>query len=53
MHIAELNTGRARHDLDDPRMAGFMDNLAHINALAERSARIAAQQDVRLPCAFG
>jgi Domain of unknown function (DUF3291) len=37
MHIAELNIGRARHDLDDPRMAGFIDNLARINALAERS----------------
>jgi hypothetical protein len=37
MPIAELNIGRARHDLDDPRMAGFMDNLARINALAERS----------------
>jgi hypothetical protein len=37
MQVAELNIGRARHDLDDPRMAGFMDNLARINALAERS----------------
>lgn len=37
MHIAELNIGRARYDLDDPRMAGFMDNLARINAMAERS----------------
>ena len=37
MPIAELNVGRAAHDLDDPRMAGFMDNLVRINALAERS----------------
>jgi hypothetical protein len=36
-HIAELNIGRIRYDVDDPRMAGFMDNLDQINALAERS----------------
>lgn len=37
MHIAELNIGRTAHDLDDPAMAGFVDNLDRINALAERS----------------
>ena len=37
MQIAELNIGRIKYDLDDPRMAGFMDNLDRINALAERS----------------
>lgn len=37
MKIAELNVGFAAHALDDPRMAGFMDNLDRINALAERS----------------
>lgn len=36
-HIAELNIGRIRYLTDDPRMAGFMDNLDRINALAERS----------------
>jgi hypothetical protein len=36
-HIAELNIGRPLHALDDPRMAGFMDNLDRVNALAERS----------------
>ena len=36
-HIAQLNIGRVRHPLDDPRMADFMDNLVRINALAERS----------------
>ena len=36
-HIAELNVGYANYPLDDPRMAGFMDNLDRINALAERS----------------
>ncbi len=37
MHIAELNIGRIKYDLNDPRLAGFMDNLDRINALAERS----------------
>src|SRR5690349_14234940 len=37
MHVAELNIGRARYPLDDPRMAGFMKNLAAINAIADRS----------------
>ena len=36
-HIAQLNIGRFRFATDDPRMAGFMDNLDRINALAERS----------------
>jgi heme-degrading monooxygenase HmoA len=36
-HIAELNIARAQYDLEDPRMAGFMDNLDRINAIAERS----------------
>ncbi len=36
-HIAELNIARAQYDLDDRRMAGFMDNLDRINAIAERS----------------
>lgn len=37
MHIAQLNIGRPKFALDDPRMAGFMDNLDRINAVAERS----------------
>ena len=37
MHLAELNIGRFRYPTDDPRMAGFMDNLERVNALAERS----------------
>lgn len=36
-HIAQLNIGRPLHALDDPRMAGFMQNLDRINAMAERS----------------
>ena len=37
MHLAELNIGRFKHPVDDPRMAGFMDNLDRVNAIAERS----------------
>ena len=37
MHLAELNIGRVRYPLDDPRMADFVDNLALVNGLAERS----------------
>jgi hypothetical protein len=33
--IAQLNVGRATAPLDSPVMAGFMDRLAEINALAE------------------
>jgi heme-degrading monooxygenase HmoA len=36
-HIAQLNVGRSVAPLDDPIMAGFMDRLADINALGERS----------------
>ena len=37
LHVAQLNIGRLRHETDDPRMADFMNNLARVNALAERS----------------
>ncbi|MEM8692015.1 MAG: DUF3291 domain-containing protein [Pseudomonadota bacterium] len=37
MNVAELNVGYARYDLDDPRIAEFMENLNRVNALAERS----------------
>ena len=35
--IAQINVGRAIYDLDDPRMAEFMENLDRVNGLAERS----------------
>jgi hypothetical protein len=35
MHIAQMNVGTARYDLDQPGMADFMNNLDRINALAE------------------
>lgn len=37
MELAQINIGRILHPLDDPRMAGFADNLAAVNALAEAS----------------
>ncbi len=36
--LAQLNIGRLRYDLDDPRLADFVNNLALVNGLAERSA---------------
>jgi hypothetical protein len=37
-HLAQLNIGRIRHEIDDPRMADFTHNLALVNGIAERSA---------------
>ncbi len=37
MHLAQLNIAHPRFPLDDPRMAGFVDNLDRVNAVAERS----------------
>jgi Domain of unknown function (DUF3291) len=34
-HLAELNIGRMRFSIDDPRMAAFVEQLASINALAD------------------
>jgi len=34
MHLAELNIAVPKHDLDDPRIADFIDNLERINVLA-------------------
>ena len=36
-HLAQLNIGRLRYEASDPRMAEFVDNLALVNGLAERS----------------
>jgi hypothetical protein len=36
MHLAELNIGRLNYPIDDPRMADFVDNLARVNAMADR-----------------
>ena len=37
MHLAQINVGRLRYSLDDPRIAEFVDNLDGVNALAEAS----------------
>jgi hypothetical protein len=36
-HLAQLNVGRVRYELDDPRMAGFVKNLDLVNGIAERA----------------
>jgi hypothetical protein len=36
-HLAQVNIGRARGEITDPIMLGFMSRLEEINALAERS----------------
>ena len=36
-HLAQLNIGRIRYEIDDPRMADFTNNLSLVNGLAERS----------------
>ena len=36
MPLAQLNLAVPRYPLDDPRMAGFMDNIKHINSLAAK-----------------
>jgi hypothetical protein len=36
-HLAQVNIGRIKAPLDDPRMAGFMSRLDELNALADRS----------------
>lgn len=36
MHVAELNIGRLNHEISDPRMADFVDNLERVNRMAER-----------------
>jgi hypothetical protein len=36
-HLAQLNIGRIRYEIDDPRMADFTNNLAMVNGLAERA----------------
>jgi hypothetical protein len=36
-HLAQLNIGRLRYEVDDPRMADFVNNLALVNGIAERT----------------
>ena len=36
-HVAQVNIGRILEELDHPVMAGFVNRLDEINALADRS----------------
>jgi Domain of unknown function (DUF3291) len=36
LQLAQFNIARARYPLDDPRMTEFVDNVARVNALAEK-----------------
>jgi hypothetical protein len=36
-HLAQLNIGRLRYEIGDPRMAEFVDNLTRVNAIADRT----------------
>ena len=35
--VAHMNVARLRHPPGDPRVAGFIDNVSKVNAIAERS----------------
>lgn len=37
MNLAQINIARLKYPFEDPRVAGFADNLDRINALADRS----------------
>src|SRR5262245_9037371 len=37
LHIAQVNIGRIKASLEDPTMAGFVNRLEEINALADTS----------------
>lgn len=36
-HLAEFNFGTLAHDWEDPRVAGFVNGITQVNAIAERS----------------
>jgi hypothetical protein len=37
MHLAQFNIGHMAHDLDDPRMADFVNGIDMLNRIAEQS----------------
>ena len=47
MHLAEVNIARLAYPLDDSRVAGFVDRLDSVNALAERTNREQGGRDRR------
>ena len=48
-HLAQFNYARLAAPLDDPRSAGFRDNLERINALADRYRELLAASGAGLP----
>lgn len=44
-HLAEFNIGVLRYDWDDPRVADFANNVARVNAIAQRSPGFVWQMD--------
>jgi uncharacterized protein DUF3291 len=36
-HLAQINVGRILFPFDDPRMSGFVEQLAPVNAIADKS----------------
>ncbi len=36
-HLAQINVGQARHQMDDARMIGFTSRIEAINAIADRA----------------
>ncbi len=36
-HLAQVNVARLKHPIDDPRVAGFVNNIDAVNAVADRS----------------
>ncbi len=36
MHLAELNIAELKHEFEDPKIAGFRNNLGRINTLARK-----------------
>ena len=49
MHLAEIDVGRFRYPLDDPRIAEFVESLDRVNARAWRYWRRAGRPGVLSP----
>jgi len=57
-HLAQVNIAFARYEQDDPRFAGFVDNLERIYALAESTPgfiwrHISVNDDAEAKAGFG
>jgi len=49
-HLAQVNMGRARGEMTEPVMAGFVARLEEINALADLSPVSRRRMAMRPPC---